>query len=92
MNSLKALQRMYEHLDVEINEDDYAYKIADKDCDIIENHLKALEIIKEKPTSAYNCIMILKVRTSNLSYEDYCKLYITDLTQEEYDLLKEILL
>ena len=59
---------------------------------IIEKSLKALEIIKEKTTSACNCLMILKARTDNLDYYDYKKLFLTDLTQEEYDILKEVLL
>ena len=59
--------------------------------DTIEKELKALEIIKNKTNSACNCLMILKSRFDDLSYEDYTKLFITELAKEEYDLLKEIL-
>ena len=58
---------------------------------IIETELKALEIVKEKTTDAYNCLMILKARADNLDYDNYKKLFLTNLTQEEYDLLKEVL-
>ena len=54
--------------------------------------LKALEIVKEKTTSACNCLMILKARFDNLDYNNYKELFLTDLTQEEYELLKEVLL
>lgn len=58
----------------------------------IPNKLKALEIIKEKRVSACNCLMILNGRNDDLSFEDYNKLFLTDLTKEEYSLLKEVLL
>lgn len=60
----------------------------DKDecCNIIEKELKALEIIKEK-----------KVNIKLLLIDKDCELYnmnygYEDLTQEEYELLKEVLL
>ena len=51
-----------------------------KDLDIIEKELKALEIIKEK-----------KVDVA-IFFEDGCARHREKLTQEEYDLLKEVLL
>ena len=53
---------------------------------------KELKIIKEKTTSACNCLMILKARFDNLDYNNYKELFLTDLTKEEYDLLKGVLL
>ena len=51
-----------------------------KDIKIIEKELKALEIIKEK-----------KVDVA-IFFEDGCARHREKLTQEEYDLLKEVLL
>lgn len=67
-------------LDVKVSED---YK---KELDIIEKSLKALEIIKNKELNIY----FIK----RLSLEDFnfqCR-YDQQLTQEEYDLLKEVVL
>lgn len=64
------------------------------DLDIIEKELKALEIIKNKGV----CLPALKLTASfekdNLEeYNKMCvKHYALPLTQEEYDLLKEVLL
>ena len=66
-------------------------EIWNEELSIIEKDLEVLEIIRNKPISASNCIMILKSRFDNLSYEDYTQLFLTDLTKEEYDLLKEVL-
>lgn len=84
---LEALKRMYEHLDVELNEDDYAYKIADKDFETIKKELKALEIIKEKEINVFIFLHSGDLETYNDMVEDNRK-----LTQEEFDLLKEVLL
>lgn len=55
--------------------------------DIIEKYLKALEIIKDKKV----CVMWLKNGLS--SYNSTTALYdLPILTQEEYDLLKEVIL
>ena len=53
-------------------------------CDIIEKELKALEIIKEKEVDikAFNDLQDLQ------DYNYYCS---PELTQEEYNLLKEVL-
>ena len=55
-------------------------------CDIVENALKALEIIK---TVAPNVFWIMRTHT----YEEYKKKCSDDtLLQEEYKFLKEVLL
>jgi len=58
----------------------------------IEKELKALEIIRKQTPDACNCLMILKIRKDDLSYEKYCELFLTELIQEEFELLKEGLL
>ena len=61
-----------------------------KDIDTIEKELKALEIIKEKRIDVNYLIYLLE---ENLE-ENYKKELILndfDLTQEEYNLLKEVL-
>ncbi len=61
---------------------------ADIECfDIIEKSLKALEIIKEK-------IVLVDVLFDTDTLEDYndFKSKQEQLTQEEYDLLKEVML
>ena len=51
-----------------------------------ENKLKAFEIIKNKVVDV--CWII---EMKNKTLEDYNKAHVYELTQEEYDLLKEIL-
>lgn len=72
----------------------------EEDLDIIKSALKALEIIKEKQVNVQN----FKNACLTMSYEQYlfmwkdgCFMGImltskTMLTQEEFDLLKEVLL
>lgn len=60
--------------------------------------LKALEIIKEKQVNVDNFLRHIKKETDYKEYKRLCGLYKImvfsdkDLTQEEYDLLKEVLL
>ena len=66
----------------------YVYK---EDWDEIQMKLKALKIIKEKGV----CVALLKSSNSVKSYNDTLKLEDRpekDLTQEEFNLLKEVLL
>ena len=64
--------------------------ITEKEIEIIEQELKALEIIREKNVD----IQTLK-RTNNVyEYNSYVAKGLGEkpLTQEEYDLLKEVML
>lgn len=53
----------------------------------IEKELKALEIIKEKEVNVYD----FKEYESKYEYNKHTKEEFQELTQEEYDLLKEVL-
>ena len=65
-------------------------KKSDYRCNIIETALKALEIIKKKNFDLY----YLQDSKDLEMYNDTCDHYrnLCYLTQEEYDLLKEVLL
>ena len=66
----------------------YGKDVFSKQIPIIEKELKALEIIKEKAVST-----AILIQSTNVKEYNYCKnLLAFDLTQEEYDLLKEVLL
>ena len=54
----------------------------------IEKELKALEIIKEKICLGGLCSSLQETK----NFEDYKVSYFTQLTKEEYELLKEVLL
>lgn len=56
-------------------------------CDIIEKELQALEIIKEKEVNVFIFLHSGDLETYNDMVEDNRK-----LNQEEYELLKEVLL
>lgn len=63
--------------------------VYNKECDIIEKELKALEIIKNLIKFGDDLISILDFDT----YEEYCKHscdYNYELTEEEFNLLKEV--
>ena len=66
--------------------------------EIIETALKALEIIKEKRVNVDVFLIRVKKDTDYKEYKRLCCLYKImtfsekELTQEEYDLLKEVLL
>lgn len=60
-----------------------------KQYQIIEKSLKALEIIKEKEVDIHNLLISETVEQYN-SYTHWLG-YKGNLTQEEYDLLKEVL-
>lgn len=58
--------------------------------EVIEKELKALEIIKDKAVDIFKlriAIMLNNLNEYNKRHAEWCK-----LTQEEYDLLKEVLL
>lgn len=62
------------------------------DFKIIETALKALEIIKEKPWLVNE---IVGIKGNYDVYKSWCKIFRADMkymaTQEEHDLLKEVL-
>lgn len=58
------------------------------EIEIIEKSLKALEIIKEKLVNLF----IVAHTDSKEAYNDMVSEHWRELTQEEYDLLKEVLL
>ena len=62
---------------------------CEKALDTIEKEIKALEIIKRKNVHIYTFMYYAKDNT----YEEFNMLldYMFDLTQEEYELLKEVL-
>ena len=84
---LKALEKLKRDLDEHYLSD----TAKDTLYQIIESALKSLEIIKEKPMSVY------LVQSCKGNYERYFEIardmcLIEDVyTQEEYDLLKEVL-
>lgn len=67
-----------------------------KACPNVAKKLKALEIIKEKQVNVGN--IIHDIEEHGLTYQEYLECYDyyqyggTQLTQEEFDLLKEVLL
>ena len=87
---LDVLKRITYHLNITTNEKDkYALsKEFGDDYKIIEKELKALEIIKDK------CYFFSLEDCGNETYRVYDnELYrFNELTKEEYELLKEVLL
>ena len=75
---LEALERIRSH--------NY-HELSKREClNIIEKELKALEIIKEKEVNVFIFLHSGDLETYNDMVEDNRK-----LTQEEFDLLKEVL-
>lgn len=58
-------------------------------CNAIEKELKALEIIKEKPQAT---LWLIQVCDKEMEYEDMLCIFKEDITKEQFDLLKEVLL
>ena len=95
--SLEALEKIGE-CDLHSEREDYCFlkNVYTNEYKIIEKELKALEIIKNKPQAEISLIAWGKIKT----YEEYLKKVgewdegygDLILTQEEYDLLKEVLL
>lgn len=56
---------------------------------IVEKELKALEIIKEKPQAT---LWLFQHCDKKMEYEDMISLFKEDITKEQFDLLKEVLL
>lgn len=55
----------------------------------IEKELKALEIIKEKPQAT---LWLIQHCHRKMEYEDMLSLFKEDVTKEQFELLKEVLL
>lgn len=83
MKSSKALKRIKEHLG--------DYKNHCKDLDIIEKELKALEIIKNKEINVHALFLHLKRFDKPDGYNVLVGTKY-QITQEEYDILKEVML
>ena len=91
---LEALAKIKDKLEIwdcseESNWEEYStgYYECEEELNIIEKSLKALEIIKEKQVEVMGLI-----NSINLNF-DYNKIFNLhpQLTQEEYELLKEVL-
>lgn len=61
------------------------------DIKIIEKELKALETIKEKKVFVANLIYHFEYDDNVINYNRHCGWAKSELTQQEYDLLKEVL-
>jgi len=85
-----ALKRNVE-LELANIELEHHLKLAEKELNENERKLKALEIIKEKRVDV--CLLISCIYDFDLDYYNSCMCNKERcLTQEEYDLLKEVLL
>ena len=85
MKGLEALEHLYAKLSCKSSIEEINENL--KEYDTIEKELKALEIIKEKRVDTLAFIHQVSLESYNIMHEDTGK-----LTQEEYDLLKEVLL
>lgn len=65
----------------------FEYEDIDTNPERLKNTKKALEIIKEKEVNVYD----FKEYESKYEYNKHTKAKFQELTQEEYDLLKEVL-
>lgn len=84
----EALKRLEEYDKTEYSALIERHKELLKEKKASEKKLKALEIIKDKAVS-----MAILIQSTNVKEYNYCKnLLAFDLTKEEYDLLKEVLL
>ena len=90
LEALKEIKRAYVDLPLDdgLSVCTAITKEYKKELKIIEKELKALEIIKKKHLLEGLVNSIQKSK----NYDDYKNAYITDITKEEYDLLKEVLL
>ena len=86
MKSLEALKEIVDYAIVKFADSENKYQ---KDLETIEKDLKALEIIKEKQINVSALLELDDLQQHN----DYCDMVggCKKLTQEEYDLLKEVL-
>ena len=85
---LEALDGL--RFDVSMSQD-IKYIEANKECDIIEKELKALEIIKKKEVNVNTLINCIIGAIEPLEFYNEKVSANLKLTQQEYDLLKEVL-
>ena len=86
MNGLEALKKLPKWLDDEHRDSEEEYFKASEEYKTIEKELKALEIIKKKLVSVSEVLMTANVEYYNNGYSEEFH-----LTQDEFDLLKEVL-
>lgn len=84
---LEALKRLYKHSNY-----GFGKYSPDKDYELVELALKALEIIKKKRVDLEFLFEEWEEENWEFALENYNMNHEIELTQEEYDLLKEVLL
>ena len=87
LDALERIKQAEYFIDFELDakiKDDYKTELA-----IIEKELKALEIIKEKPQAT---LWLIQHCDKEMEYEDMLFLFKEDVTKEQFELLKEVLL
>lgn len=90
MNGLEALKKLPKWLDDEHRDSEEEYFKASEEYKAIEKELKAFEIIKEKRVNVY----AIEVCCSATDYNDEIDEYddvTKPLTQDEFNLLKEVM-
>ena len=89
---LKALEDLYEYTSPYINVEDIDELHANTCYQVIQKELKAFEIIKKKQVNMFSLLSSIKwFNPSHYNDSVGCPIGC-ELTQEEYDLLKEVLL
>ena len=84
MNGLEALESVSQMVDTGL---DYTQEDKEREVSIIERELKAFEIIKAKKVETYH---LSRCKTL-IEYNSAWDIGGMDLTQDEFDLLKEVL-
>lgn len=92
LEALERIENQFNQLGIRLNES--GWHIREDDYFIIEKELKALEIIKKKQVDT-----LWLIDSDNKSLDDYNEMMLDsmgakrckELTQEEYDLLMEVL-
>ena len=87
MNGLEALEKLPKWLDDEHRDSEEEYFKASEEYKTIEKELKAFEIIKTKKVETYHLSRCKTLIEYNSAW-DICGM---DLTQDEFDLLKEVM-
>jgi hypothetical protein len=87
--AVKKYMNLYHHMSIKENID--VKTVEGMPVDIIEKALKALEIIKKKKVDTYLLALTKNVNQYNRLFEEHLISLCRLLTQEEFDLLKEVL-
>ena len=87
--SLEALERI-KHNVAEIVSDDYHWEDYVNDIDLLEEELKALEVVKRNPHEVAQCLAYNKYSDYIMWYKNFLKV-TPPLTEEEFKLVKEII-